>query len=144
MTETAEDIAEALKLWTAAEVLALLDRQGWPEWVDADEEDTLRLCFKEGEVLSVTDTICGLRGGGPYLVRMEKALALAILRDDSRRKLAAAGVFIMPDQVVCYGVWFSRRYAGLLPDGTFQTTGYLPHPFHTYDEALIAGRRAIE
>ena len=141
MTETAEDIAEALKLWTAAEVLAVLDRQGWPEWVGHDGRHRLAR-EADGWRVSIWSEVW--QGWAAAFIQPNGDMfALAVLRDDSRQRLAAAGIVIREEPSLSgrYQVLRPPKDSGVLQIAVMDDVAMVDL---AYDAALIAGRRAIE
>ena len=138
---------EPIDYWTRSEVLAMLDRQGWPT-IDSFTGSELRL-LQPGQFVAV---ICGkgavadaLRDGQRYPLNVVgDEIALALLRDDSRQRLEKAGMSVREeaDQLGKYrvmrrcpkdcGVWKPVHTGGVVLCGM------------DYDTALIFGRRATE
>ena len=83
--ETTDPTTEALKLWSSPDVLAMLDRQGWPEWREGDGR--YRLCLRSSgwridQYSSEKEWWIQVAIPSPHA-----ALSLAVLRDDSLKKI---------------------------------------------------------
>lgn len=128
-----------LDLWTAPDVLAMLERQGWPEW--AVSRGDWRRLWRDGhwQIFSSAADSC-------VSDRVNDRVVLALLRDDSRERLERVPSYIIPAKMFrhncaadLYLVW-SPDHHYLQADGRWNEDAV---PFE-YDAALIAGRKAME
>ena len=155
------ETAEALKLWAAPDVLAMLERQGWIEWELVEEHKQRCGPYSRSlmEVGSEPAPIFALRySSGHFRTRVvrqsfacrisngwivQRDITLALLRDDSLKKIRAAG-FSLREEWDRPGLYRVTRRSET-EEGAWKTVRGRDRPLIglSYDHALIAARKAL-
>ena len=138
-----------LFMWTTPDALVLWNIDGErPEWENARGGRFRLICVPLLAVHKRRFRVEMWRGHGgsgwEFDFTPEATISLALLRDDSRERLEKAGIDIIRAHSGSYLLWRGGSFwtgTEWANAGQHQRN---PMNFATYDEALLAGRRAMK